>query len=183
MINIDNELIDLDHQALFTLAAWHDKQATILRERAHVLAGRQNQENDIDRRLQFLERIPATVMKYLRQGCSLDEAQAKTAVHADTLLATVEKRWQDFITIKDSKSLAQRNRLIMDLAAMGLKNRQIGDRVGLHEVSVSRIISKEKRRLISWRRDSKLTLVSDASGPSSSGRLYDHPYGQQFSPL
>ncbi len=149
---IDVELTGLDHKALFDIANWHDKQATILRERAHLLAARANQQNDIDRRLKFLDRLPDTVMRYLRQGCSLIEAMDKAAEHSKVPLATVQTRWQAFIVTKDKKSISRRNKLIMDLAALDLTNAQIGARVDLHPVSVSRIIGQEKRRLISWRR-------------------------------
>lgn len=149
---IDTELTALDHKALFDIANWHDKQATILRERAHLLAARANQQNDIDRRLKFMERLPDTVMRYLRQGCSLQESMTKAADHAKVPFATVQTRWASFIAAKDKKCMARRNRLIMDLAALDLTNAQIGERVDLHPVSVSRIIGQEKRRLISWRR-------------------------------
>ena len=163
MSNIDTELIELDHQALFTMANWHDKQATILRERAFTLASRAQDQNDIDRRLKFLDRLPDTVMKYLRQGCTLSEAQNKAAAHANCLLATVEARWHKFIDVKDEKSLAKRNRLIMDLAALNLTNQMIADRVGLHPVSVSRIISKEKRSRLSFERGSLVTEPHECS--------------------
>lgn len=173
---IDDELNDLDHKALFNIANWHDKQATILRERAYLLAARANQQNDIDRRLKFLDRLPDTIIKYLRQGCTLAEALQKSADHAGTPLATAQARWTAFIDMKDKKSLAKRNHAIMDLAALDLTNAQIGDRFGLHPVSVSRIISHEKRRLISWRRSEYKGLeVVNSSLPSSSSQ---HPQPQ-----
>ena len=163
MNNIDTELVELDHQALFTMANWHDKQATILRERAYNLASRAKAENDIDRRLKMLDRLPETVMKYLRQGCTLSEAQNKAAAHVNCLLATVEVRWEKFITLKDERSQGQRNRLIMDLAELGHTNAQIGERVGLHPVSVSRIISKEKRMRLSFERGALITEPRECS--------------------
>lgn len=151
--DIDSTLLPLDADALYRLAEWHDKNATVIRARAHSLVEYYDMREKVDRKIEFLKALPKTTMKYLRQGHPLDKALELTAQHSDVPLATVKTHWKDFTDLREGDSMAHRNRLIMDLAALGLKNAQIGERVGLHPISVSRIISKEKRTRLYWQRN------------------------------
>ncbi len=137
-----------------------------LRARAHRLEQRDTDDRHIDRRLQFLEKLPQTVCKYLRQGHSAVQACELTSTHTEVALATVQAHWRRFLTEKSEVSMAQRNRLIMDLAALGLTNALIGDRVGLHANSVSRIISAEKKRRLVWDRTPEPSAQLAPSAPA-----------------
>jgi len=142
MLSIDETLVDLDFNSLFRLAEWHEKQATVARARAHRLEQRKATDMHIDREIKYLQTLPQYVMKYLRQGHDLDGAIKLAADHTDCPPLTVRARWKKFISIKNSADMAQRNRLIKDLAEFGLTNEQIGKRVALHKNSVSRLLSK-----------------------------------------
>jgi hypothetical protein len=142
---IDVMLMDVPYPALYKLAAWHDKQATIIRAWAHRLELSSEMKGQVDKRHKFLQQLPATVAKYLRQGIQLQTAIVMTSQHANVPIETVEARWRDWINNKNGQSLDERNRLIVDLSSI-LKNAQIGERVGMHPNSVSRIISQEKRK-------------------------------------
>jgi len=83
-------------------------------------------------------------MHFLRQGHSLSDALEKTATSLNVPFGSVERSWQRFLHDKSLYELRRRNTLIIELAALGLTNADIGKKVGLHCNTVSRIISKTR---------------------------------------
>lgn len=142
---VDETLLDLDHKDLYRLAEWHEKQAGVLRSRAYRLEERADDSVRIDRRLRFFQQLPRAVQTYLRHGHALPDALGLVARDNGVPVATVENYWRKFISGKSKRDKGERNTLMLDLAALGLTNPKIGERVGLHEKSVSRILSRIRR--------------------------------------
>lgn len=146
--HLDDTLTDMDFKALYMLAEYHDKQATIIRARAHDLQCRQDIERRSAMRVDFLKSTPKVVARYLKQGHDIDRAIALAADHTSLPESTVRSWWDQFLDDKQRKAVRQRNNLAYDLAALGLTNVKIAERLGLHPVSVCRIVKKERLKRI-----------------------------------
>ncbi|MGH1377165.1 MAG: hypothetical protein ACRBCK_12585 [Alphaproteobacteria bacterium] len=142
---IDPALCDLDPSALFRMAEYMERQAEIILALARKKQLKIDRGVEIDRQIQYLKNTPTTVIKKLRRGCSLEEAIAETAKISDAPIVTIKKHWDNFLSNKDQNSVAQRNKLIMDLHSLGLTNVTIAKRLHIHPVTVSRIISKHRK--------------------------------------
>ena len=155
---IDQNLNQMDHLSLRDLADFFENQAEMCREHAHknALTTDEQQSGAID----FLMRTPRIVMRYLRAGCTLDEALQKTAECTHAPIGSIQRAWRRFLADKSTYELRRRNRLILELASMGFKNADIGRKLGLHPNSVSRIIGQARRAYHTHRAD---YLLNDES--------------------
>ena len=143
---LDSTLVDIDFKSLYHMAEWHEKQATIFRTRAHQLQRDEHRENTVALRVEFLRNTPKTVMRYLKQGHSAERACQLAADHTNVPLLTIISHWERFLSDKSRKSIKQRDYLIFEMHGLGLKNVNIADRLNLHEVTVCRILKKEKEK-------------------------------------
>lgn len=71
-------------------------------------------------------------------------AEAQVRAEAEARRERYRRAWHKANRARRQK-IAVRNREIMRLARRGLTNREIGERVGLHEKSVQRIVSAARR--------------------------------------
>lgn len=155
---IDETLADLNHEALYRLAEYHDKQATLCRARAYKLQHRAAQSVKIDAQLEFYKTLPRTVARYLKQGHDIDRAIALAAAHTDTPEATVKSWWKKFITNREKTAVQQRNALAYEMSCLGVSNVAIGQRLGLHEVTVSRVLKAERKKRLVQHNQERLAL-------------------------
>jgi hypothetical protein len=148
MNNIDTELIGLDRNALHSIAAWHDKQAQALRERAKRIEGANLANDDNRRRLRSFDDLHKYVINQLKLGHSLPDAILRTAAQIDAPVNTVKVYWKKFVKAEDKKTLAERNAFMLHMAGIGTTNANIGALVNMHPNSVSRVLSKERKKSI-----------------------------------
>jgi len=145
---IDDTLTDLGFEALYRLAEFHEKQATIVRARAYKLQGYQHMENEVARQVEFYKNSHKIVARYIKQGHDIDRAIERAADHAGIKAATVRNWWRKFLDDKSNKAVRQRNALAWEMHCLGVSNVAIADRLNLHPVTVSRILTKERNRRI-----------------------------------
>lgn len=122
-----------------------ERQAEIIIAHARKRQAKIDSQNAIEHRVKFLKDTPKTVIRMLRRGHSLEEALKETSKICDVPIVTISKHWDNFLKEKNQKSVAERNKLLKDLHALGLSNVTIAKRLDLHPVSVSRILSKNKK--------------------------------------
>lgn len=132
----------LDHMSLNDMADFFEEQADRFRQEA-IGASRTDSERQAAG-INYLLKAPRIVMRFLRQGCSLSEALERASASINVPYESVERSWQRFLHDKSLHELKRRNTLIIELAALGLTNSDIGKKVGLHCNSISRIISKAR---------------------------------------
>lgn len=166
MVKIDDELRQLDRYSLADLAEYFDKQAEICRQKA--LEDTENAAEKQAGAVDFLMRTPRIVMRHLRLGCTLTEAQQKTAALTGAPLGSIENAWSRFCSDKSTYELRRRNRVILELAGMGFANADISRKMALHPNSVSRIISQARSAYHAPRaKGDDLTAL-----PSSDGTIF-----------
>lgn len=86
--------------------------------------------------------------RYLKQGHDINQAIARAAAHTSLPETTVRSWWDKFLSTRENKAVQQRNALIYEMNALGLPNVIIAQRLGLHPVTVCRILSKERKKRI-----------------------------------
>lgn len=133
----------LDEMTLQDMAEFFERHADICREQAAQNAA--SEAEMIAAGINYLLAAPRIVRRYLRQGYCLEKAAEKTAIQENLPLPSVMSSWRRFCHDKSRYELARRNTLIIELAALGLSNADIGKRVNLHPNSVSRIISNARK--------------------------------------
>lgn len=161
-IKLDETLTGMDANGLYLLAEFLDKQATICRARAYDLQSYQEMDRRAERMVEFLKDSPKVVMRYLKQGHDIDRAIALAAEHTGIEAVTVKSWWKTFLRDKNRDNVRKRNTLIYDLARIGLTNVAIADRLGLHEVTVCRIIGKEKKNRLYNANPEKIRLYPES---------------------
>ena len=98
-------------------------------------------------RAEALDRLPALVAELeTQQGMSRADAVAWAAFNTDVPPATVALRMHRAEKQAKADQKAARDRAVIDLAAAGHSNAEIGRRVGLHRDTVSRIVQRQFRR-------------------------------------
>ncbi|MCK5385145.1 MAG: hypothetical protein KAJ29_06160 [Alphaproteobacteria bacterium] len=132
----------LDHLSLNDLADYFEEQADRCRQEAVSCAHSESEQQATG--INYLLKAPRIVMRFLRQGHSLSEALENTAASIKVPLGSIERSWQRFLQDKSLYEMKRRNTLIIELAALGFTNADIGKKVGLHSNSVSRIIAKTR---------------------------------------
>jgi len=169
--NIDETLTDLDHNTLYTMAEWHDKQSTILRARAHVLAERKHGCDQVSERVRFIQNTPRTVMKYLRAGHDINVAIKRAADHTGLSENTIANNWHKYIDSKRKEHVRERNKLAFEMHGLGVSNVKIAERLNLHPVTVSRILKKERsKRLVKNPNPHKIAFFRDIHAKNSDSR-------------
>lgn len=142
--NAVEKLRFVDYLSLEDMAQFFEEQAETLREQAAnqiSTTDEARQANAID----FLYRSPRIVMRFLNKGESLEFAIEKTAQETGAPVVSIERAWRRFTQDKNLYTLRRRNRLILELVAMGFTNADIGRKVNLHPNSVSRIIAQTRQ--------------------------------------
>jgi DNA-binding NarL/FixJ family response regulator len=98
-----------------------------------------------ERRRQVME-SPALLAHYLTSGLSMDMAVKATAQATGLEPEAIRLFMRKAKKNADRLAKEKRNRRILRLAKDGLSDREIGERLKLHQKSVARIISQERRR-------------------------------------
>lgn len=173
---IDDTLTDLDFTALYRLAEYHEKQATIARARAFSLQRYRDQEIKVAQDIEFYKSSPKIVMRYLKQGHDIDRSIALTADHTSIKEITVRSWWNRFLDDKSKKAVRQRNALAYEMSALGISNVAIAERLNLHEVTVSRILKKERQKRIYHHNPGKMQLFPATRAEKENC----HQYGKNF---
>lgn len=102
--------------------------------------------DQVNRRAEFLASTPKVVMRYLKQGHSAERALQLASEHTGVKIVTIRAHWKNFLNDKSKKAVRARNALALELHGLGLSNVNIADRLNLHPVTVSRILSAEKTK-------------------------------------
>ena len=136
----------LEPDQLDELAKAHEEQAAVLR----AAASRRREELSIrastKARMKSLDRLPAMVSKFESQGMTRADALACVALSTDAPAATIALRMRRAEKQAKADQKAARDRAVIDLAASGQSNTEIGRRFGLHRDTVARIIQRHFRR-------------------------------------
>mgnify|MGYP000536592238 CR=1 FL=1 len=138
------KLRNVDHLSLEDMAKFFEEQA----EHCRMQAATQKIATDGERiaaGMDFIVRTPRIVIRYLNKGYSLEEAMSRTSTETGAPITSIERAWNRFTHDKSIYETRRRNRLILELAAMGFSNADIGKKVHLHSNSVSRIISRARK--------------------------------------
>ncbi len=144
----DPALNELDYPALFSLAEYHTRQSEIILSLARKKQAKEDEKIETENRANELQESYKIVMRCLRRGMKLDEAIEETSKIIHAPKHTIEIRWNDFISDTTVKNNRKKHVLIRDLSAIGISNVQIAHKLGLHPVTISRILSKERKN---WR--------------------------------
>lgn len=134
----------VDHMSLNDMASYLEVQAETLR----LQAANQQSNSDSGKQaaaMDHLIRTPRVVMRHLNKGMTLDSALEMTANDTGAPIVAIKRAWTRFTHDKSLYEMRRRNRLILELAAMGFTNSEIGKRVNLHCNSVSRIIAQARK--------------------------------------
>lgn len=140
---LHKNLARLDHLSLNDLANFFEDQAEICRHEAVKSA-----TSDLEKQaagINYLVNAPRLIMRHLKQGHRLNDALKSTSEELKVPLSSIQRTWERFTHDKSIYELKRRNRLIIELAALGFSNSDIGKKVNLHPNSVSRIISKVRK--------------------------------------
>lgn len=134
-----------DSKSLEDFADFLEKNAEILRQMA--FEKRRDMDKKMARAGMFLEALPREVLRHIEN----DYVDRVTAIQRvsdkyNLPFATVEGCYKRFTSRRSMHTARLRNRTIIELAALGMKNAEIGDRVNLHPHSVSRIVSKWRKQ-------------------------------------
>lgn len=138
------ELRYMDHLSLRDMADFFERQAELIRQQSDQIAANNNIQARHASAVDTLIRSPRIVLRFLQRGCTLVEAQNQAAKTIGVPVGSIERAWKRFCFDKSHYELKRRNRLIIELAAMGFTNADIGKKVFLHPNSVSRIITKAR---------------------------------------
>lgn len=155
---IDENLASLNSEALYRLAEWHDKQATICRAQAHRHQIRRDQAAKIQGHEDYLAASPKVVARYLKQGHDIDRAKALAAEHSGIPLVTISARWDKFAASREKKAVQQRNALAYEMHCLGVSNVSIASRLNLHPVTVSKVIAAERKKRLYQHNAERLAL-------------------------
>lgn len=161
---IDSALVDLDWRSLYRLAEFHDKQAIVFRSRANKLQQRENIKERSRLKVEFLHSLPKYVLKYLKQGHTIDIAIDLTTKTTDVPEVTVRSHWKNFVRSKSQETMILRNSTMLDMHFLGFTNVEISKRLDLHPVTVSRVLKKmKKRRIYHPNKDKNRRFIDHAS--------------------
>ncbi len=155
--NLSEKLRFADHHTLNDLANYLEEQARIIRERSALNAVMDNEA--ITAGIDYLVASPRIVRRKLRQGERLNDALTQTADEMNVPVGSVKRSWHRFLADKNRYELQRRNTLIIELAALGKTNAEIGRMVNLHAHSVSRIISKARKAYRQGRKATQMNLI------------------------
>lgn len=134
----------VDHLSLEDMAKYFEEQAEHLRMQAATQKVSTEGER-IAVGMDFIVRTPRIIIRFLNKGYSLEEAMQQTEKETNVPIPSIKNAWNRFTHDKSVYEARRRNRLIVELAAMGFTNANIGKKVNLHPNSVSRIISKARK--------------------------------------
>lgn len=135
-------------QDLIIMAELFEKQASLLREQALKIQAKQKSADESQALIDYLKQTPHTVIKQLKKGLSLKEAIVESAKLSNCPTETIDHYWKRFCRSKQDNDIKSRNNIIFILAAMGLSNNEISNRVNMHPGSISRLLGQEKRARI-----------------------------------
>ena len=138
------ELRYADSKSLEDMADFFELNAEMFRQMA--FDKRRDMDKQTERAGMMIEALPREVLRHIEKDY-VDRSTAIQRVSDEYNLPykTVEGCYSRFTSRRSAHASRMRNRVIIELAALGFTNAQIGKRVDLHPNSVSRIIS-------SWRK-------------------------------
>ena len=150
---------------LMTIAAWHEDQARILKNRALQVQKMEETNARASAAVKRLEAIPRRVLSHIGRTGDFSAAIAQTAAEYGVTVQCVEIWYRKENQYKKRDFIAARDRAILDMVTMGLKYRQIARLLSVHHNTVTRAI---------WRvLGCKLTAADRAS--LRRARLSDRP--------
>ena len=134
------QMFDLD--AVRALARYHEQTAGLLKRRAVEIERRRKQTDIVRKRSTELQNSPNRVAALLADGRNLDTAITSTAEELQTYIATVAAHWRKFVRARSQNPTRRREILVARLAARGLSDNQIAERIGLNPKSIGRILRR-----------------------------------------
>lgn len=112
--------------------------------RARAKIARENDEREAAarQRVDYMADSYKTVLEYLSKGYnSTDSAIAAAARDLALPEFTVAGWWKNWVKRRDAAARAERDRVIVDLVKLGVSNKDIGARLGVHPNTVTRAIN------------------------------------------
>lgn len=136
------DFTNLPWQSLELMANWHEKMAKSCRSRSQVLQKLEIAQKICADRVEYMSESYKVVLHYLGKGYnSTDSAIAAAARDLQLTEDCVSGWYKLWIKKNDAASKAERNRAIIDLVKLGVTNKDIAARLGIHANTVTRAIN------------------------------------------
>lgn len=139
--HMDTIILDnLDHKSLLTLAKAYEDFAKKARTKAREAEDRETRRRTIQRQLNSFKTIGPLMAEMLNQY-EYDTSKKTLAKKLNCPPETIDHYWKKHMRARDAAAKHARNTLVARLAGRGYTNRQIARRIGLHEVTICRILA------------------------------------------
>jgi len=142
----DPILTRCDADTLRAIANFLEGQAQVYRARADLLDGQHRERDEASTLIKRAFSTPDLVEAHMTAGMTLHAAVHAAAAESGFPTTTIEWHWRRRQREQQIQTRAAKHQQVIQLARDGLDNTTIAERVGLHPVSVSRIISQQIRR-------------------------------------
>lgn len=157
---------------LLAIAAWHEHQARILKNRALQVKKLEETSARASAAVKRLEAIPRRVLSHIAETGDIEAAIDRTAAEYGVTVKCVEIWFRKEMQGKKADFIRHRDQAIVMMLRLGLSQRKIARRLGIHYNTVTRAI----QRVLGC----KLTAADRAS--LRRGRLSGQPLSPQLIP-
>ncbi len=127
---------------LMTIAAWHENQARILKNRALQVQKMEETNARASAAVKRLEAIPRRVLSHIGQTGDVPASIALTAAEYGVTVQCVEIWFRNEMKHKKAEFIRHRDHAIVMMVRLGLSNRKIARRLGIHYNTVTRAIQR-----------------------------------------
>lgn len=134
-----------DPSLLRKVASDLERRAQVYRDRAAEIEQVRACREQANTAVALAHATPQLVSSHLTAGMSLDQAMQAVSRETGMPLDTIRHHWRRWLNDRRAEQTAARHRLVVFYAGRGLTNAEIGQRLGLHPVSVSRILGRALR--------------------------------------
>lgn len=135
-----------DPELLRRMAKWLERRAASYRDRADQLDAMAAGRAAARAAVALAFSTGSMVAAHVAAGMSVDQAMAAVVAETGMPHETVQIHWRRWLKDRRADHVAARSRLVMQYAGRGWTNDEIGRHLGIHPVSVSRIIGRVVRR-------------------------------------
>ena len=145
-MSMEDMIFEMSAEQLRKMSAiWSDFSKRALC-RARTLEEREKLQNKTRTSIESNKNdIPQKIIRALENGASLKASLSQINAEYKAPEGYAEAIWTTFIRASDNYSSSLRRQLIFELASRGFSNGEISHKLGMHKVSVSRIISQQKK--------------------------------------
>lgn len=162
----------LDPAALDALAGVFDILGETCRDRAGELRAIEECRSSAEHTVSGIAASPLEVVAAVCSGAALEQAFSQVAASLGVPVESVRQAW-------GRDAAENRALVVLRLVRLGMSNRAIADRLGIHPVSVSRIVGRKLgrggRAAASDHRERGLASTSDLVKGPKADRTHAHP--------